>query len=167
VSTAAVWTSTNAGINIDQGPSLLIGSDGTKHLTYIENWDATNNYGHIHYVTNSGGHWTDTALSSYSHDPALAVNSQGDLYIIGHGHPRSQKTACLSMDDMCTIKRNADGTWGAQQLFAAHSGSSSFDGSPSVKWSAVGFNHPENIEFVFFSVTNGDYGHPTIYYARF
>ena len=167
VSTAPVWTSTSAGINIDQGPSLLIGSDGTKHLTYIEDVDTTGTYGHVHYVSNSGSGWTDKALSAYSHDPALALTSKGDLYIIGHGHPKSKNTTCLSTDDMCTIKRNADGTWGGQQLFAAHAPSGSFDTSPSVKWSVVGFNQPNVIEFLFAAISGADYSHPTIYYGRF
>ncbi len=121
-STADVWTSTSAGINIDQGPSLIIGSNGvthTKHLAYIQDTDGTGDYGRIHYAVNNGAGWTDTALNAYSHDPALALNSRGEIYIIGHGHPKSSNTACTSMDDMCTIKKNT-GTWGVPQLFAAH-----------------------------------------------
>ncbi len=163
VSTAPVWTSPNAGINIDQGPSLLIGPDGTKHLTYIENWVITEpyDYGRIHYAANPGTGWTDQALDAYSHDPALALNSSGQLYIIGHGYSLNQ--GCKDDNDMCTIKKNSNGTWGTPQLFAAHSASSSFDSSPSVKWSVVGFNRPQTIEFLFFSTP---YDNPTVYYAR-
>jgi len=163
VSTAPVWTSTDAGINIDQGPSLVIGSDGTRHLAYIEDWAITQpyEYGRIHYAANPGTGWTDQALDAYTHDPALALNSSGQLYIIGHGHSLNQ--ACQDDNDMCTIKKNSNGTWGTPQLFAAHSGSSSFDSSPSVKWSVVGFNRPQTIEFLFFSTP---YASPTVYYAR-
>jgi hypothetical protein len=159
-----VWTSTNFGINIDQGPSVLISSDGVKHLTYIEDHDSSGDYGRIHYVTNGGSGWQDQELDSYSHDPALALKSTGEIYIIGHGFPFN--AACLDMRDMCTIKKNSNGTWGDPTLFAAHTGSNSFDASPSVKWSVVGFNRPEIIEFLFFSIVNGDYDHPTVYYAR-
>jgi hypothetical protein len=48
VSSSPVWTSVNSGINIDQGPSLLIDASGIKHLAYIENYDLTGAYGHIH-----------------------------------------------------------------------------------------------------------------------
>lgn len=163
VSTAPVWTSVNFGINIDQGPSLVINSKGTKQLTYIENNDATNDYGHIHYVFDNGSGWTDQAVNAYTHDPALALNSAGEMYIIGHGHPLDLASACSSMDDMCTIKKNTGGTWNIPQLFATHSGSLSFDSSPSVKWSVVGFNRPETIEFLFFATP---YQTPTLYYGR-
>ena len=131
VSTAPVWISVNFGINIDQGPSLLISLDGTKHLTYIENWDSSGNYGRIHYVSNHGTGWVDQALNVDSHDPALAWNNAGELYIIGHGHP--QNSSCKSENEMCVIKQAGDGTWGLPQLFAAPPASVSFNSSPSVQ----------------------------------
>lgn len=163
VSTSPVWTSTSAGINIDQGPSLLSGSDGNKHLTYIENLDASNYYGRIHYVTSDSSTWVDQALDTYSHNPALAINSLGELFIIAHGHPLN--AGCQSMSDMCTIKKNVNGSWGSPQLFAPHPAiSATFDSSASVKWSVVGFNRPELVEFVFFTTP---YSNPMMYYGRF
>ncbi|MDB5082249.1 MAG: repeat/fibronectin type domain protein, partial [Chloroflexi bacterium] len=41
VSAATPWTSTSAGVNIDQGPSLIIDNKGARHLAYIENYDST------------------------------------------------------------------------------------------------------------------------------
>jgi len=162
VSTAPAWTSTSFGVSVDQGPSLLIDPAGTRHLTYIQGYDATGSYGRIHYVVNPGGGWTDTPLATYSHDPALALTSAGSLYIIGHGLPQSQNTTCLSNYDMCVSKMNPDGSWGSAQLFAQHT-TYSFDSSPSVKWSVVGFNRPETVEFVFYSAPIDT---PTLYYAR-
>jgi len=160
-STAPVWTSANFGVNIDQGPSLVVGADGTRHLAYIQDYDNTGDYGRIHYVTHSGSSWTDQALSAYSHDPAVALRGANQVVIIGHGHPSN--SACKSMDDMCTIVKTG-ATWAAPQLFAQHPGSESFDASPSVKWSVVGWNRPDVIEFVFFRTP---YSSPTIYYARY
>jgi len=162
VSTASVWTSTSAGINIDQGPSLIISADGKKHLTYIENYSGTTDYGHIHYVEGSTSGWVDQAINAYSHDPALAINSLGELFIVGHGHPLNP--TCQSTSDICTIKRDASGVWGSPQLFAVHPASATFDSSPSVKWSVVGLNRPDLVEFVFFSTP---YSTPTLYYGRF
>jgi hypothetical protein len=108
-------------------------------------------------------------LSVFSHDPALALSTSGNFYIIGHGHPENTAgdLACRSgggsMDNMCTIKQNADGTWGSPTLFATPPSGSSFDASPSVKWSAVGFNRPNAVEFVFFRTP---YDSPTLYYGR-
>ena len=166
VSAAPAWHSTANGISIDQSPSLIIDSAGTKHLTYIQEFDSSiGDYGRIHYVSNSGSGWVDTSINALTHDPALALNSRGEIYIIGHGHPRNSiwGTTCLSMDDMCTLKKNTNGTWSAPTLFIAHTGTDSFDASPSVKWSVVGFNRPESIEFIFFRTP---YDNPVLYYAR-
>jgi hypothetical protein len=167
VSNSPVWTSPNGGINIDQGPSLLIDAQGVKHLAYIEDWaiPQPNDYGRIHYVENSGSGWVDQALSSYTHDPTLAITGAGQLYIIGHGYPLN--AGCQSLDIMCTIKRNANGSWGVPQVFVEPTSGNSFDTSPSVKWSAVGFNRPDVIEFLLTSVPTGNYSEPTAYYARF
>jgi len=162
VSTAPVWTSINFGLNIDQGPSLLIDGGGTRHLTYIENYDSSGQYGRIHYATSTGAGWTDSALSSYSHDPALALDSAGNLTIIGHGHPSSQNTACTDVTIMCFIQKTSAG-WGSQQVLAMPPGGQSFDASPSVKWSVVGWNRPETVEFLFFMTP---YSSPTLYYGR-
>ena len=168
-STSRVWTSTASGINIDQGPSLLIGSTGTKYLIYIEECcevglGSSADYGRVHYVTNSGSGWVDTELNIFSHDPVLALSTSGNTYIIGHGHPNNVggSASCLSMDNMCYIKKVGNGAWSNQVLFATPP-NNSFDASPSVKWSAVGWNKPYAVEFIFFKTP---YDSPTIYYGR-
>ena len=171
VSTAPVWTSTNFGINIDQGPSLVIAGDDVKHLIYMENTDSSGDYGRVHYVVNSGSGWTDQALGIYTHAPGIAMSSTGQFYVFGHGHPKNSiaygaGSPCLDMRDMCYIKKSGGGAWGAPQLLIAHTGSNSFDASPSIKWGVVGWNRPQTIEIVFFRITNGDYSNPTLYYAR-
>jgi hypothetical protein len=161
------WHSTNFGLNVDQGPSLVITADGTRHLIYIEHYDASGDYGRIHYATHTGSSWTVTELANYSHDPALAVNgATGELIIFGHGHPKNGQTstACLNMDNMCVMKKSGSG-WGGMTLVTSAAGLS-FDASPSVKWSAVGFNRPSTVEAVVFSIANGDYRQPTLYYVR-
>jgi hypothetical protein len=165
-STGAVWTSPNAGINIDQGPSMVITSDGVKHLIYIENFDGTGDYGKLHYVKNSGSGWTDTSVTQfYTHAPAIATNTLNELYVIGHGHPNNP--SCKSMLDVCYIKQNSNGTWTNPVLFTTHPGSDSLDASVSVKWGVAGWNAPETIEFAFFSANNGSYQNTDVWYGRF
>ena len=162
----SVWTSKDNGLNIDQGPSLVIDENGIKHMVYIESFNAAiGDYGRVHYVTNSGSGWGDQPLDFLSHDPALAINASGEIHVIGHGHHRNPaaEEPCYSMDTMCYVKMNADGTWGIPTSIIARTDQGSFDSSPSVKWSAVGFNRPEVIEFIFFMTPYED---PTVYYAR-
>ena len=162
----AVWTSRDNGLNIDQGPSLVIDANGMKHMVYIESFNgAIGDYGRVHYVTGSGSGWVDEALDFLSHDPALAIKASGELYIIGHGHHRNPaaEEPCYSMDTMCVVKQNADGSWGIPAPIIAQTDQGSFDSSPSVKWSVMGFNRPEVVEFIFFMTPYED---PTVYYAR-
>jgi hypothetical protein len=162
VSSAPVWHSLSAGVNIDQGPSLLISPNGVRRLVYIEDYTGSN-YGRVHYVNNAGGTWSDTALAFWSHDPALALDTTGLLTIIGHGHPSN--AACINMQDICTVKQTGPTSWAAPQVFATAPSGSSFDSSPSTKWSGVpaALVRPDVIEFVFFSTP---YNSPTAYYAR-
>lgn len=161
-SASPVWTSPSNGLNIDQGPSLIIDTSGTKHMAYIQEFDASvGDYGRIHYVSNNGSGWVDQPLAAFTHDPAVAINSSGQVYIIGHGHPLN--ATCTSMDDICTIRKNG-ASWNNPVLFASPPGGFSFDASPSVKWSVVGFNRADIIEFVFFMTP---YESPTLYYGRF
>jgi hypothetical protein len=157
------WTSRNEGVNIDQGPNMLITPNGTRHLLYIENWDTTNQYGHVHYAMNSGSGWTDEALNLYSHNPGLATNYIGDIYLIGHG----AVNGAHENENMYTMKKNSNGTWGTPQIFAEPPDGESFDASPSIKWSVVGFNRPETVEFAFFTPVNLNYNETNIYYGRF
>jgi len=165
VSDGVPWTSRNAGVSVDQGPSLLIAPNGTRHLAYMGNWDATNQYGRIYYATSSSGAtWQDSAAPYYTHAPTLAINSAGEIFALGHGHVNNTGTACTRNVDMCVYKKTSGG-WAAPQLFAPAPSGQSFDSSVSVKWSAVQFNRPQTVEFLFFLLGQG-YVEPTLYYAR-
>ncbi len=169
VSKAAVnvWTylDPTGGLSVDQGPSLIYTLDGNKHLTYIEAADSTGTYGHTHYVlyTSPTG-WVDTALNYYTHDPALATNSNSDVYIFGHGMYLNP-TPCTSADSLCLLKKNPDGSWSAPQLFATPPSGETFDDSVSTKWSVVGWNRPALIEVAFFSGQTSNYWNMHLYYG--
>ena len=165
-----VWTSPDNGVNIDQGPSLLIDPSGNRHLVYIEAFNPTfGDYGRIHYVTESGSGWVDEALAVFSHDPALTIQPDGTLTILGHGHPRNTtgSAECISsyaaLDNMCMVRKQPGGAWSSPTLLAVPPADSSFDSSVSVKWSAFGMNRPELVEYVFFKTP---YNNPTLYYGR-
>ena len=164
VNQAPAWTSTYEGIDIDQGPSVVVGTDGFVHLAYIEHYNSSNDYGQVHYVRGSQSSWSDTTLAIYTHDPALAIDASGTISLLGHGHPLV--ASCPSMNDLCVAARSAQGQWGSFQLFAKSPTSGSFDASVSTKWSVVGWNQPGVVEFAFFSANGGSYSDTTVYYGR-
>jgi hypothetical protein len=100
----------------------------------------------------------DQYTGYYTHDPALATHTAGDTYIIGHGYPLNANSPCTSVDDMCNLRKNKDGPWNPPQMLVVHQGTQSFDSSTSVKWSTVGLNRPESIEFLFSQVGAGYFG---------
>jgi hypothetical protein len=163
ISRAPVWHSLYFGVNIDQGPSLLIDATGDRHLTYIEDYGNSSDYGRVHHVFGSDDSWEDEALSMWSHDPALALRAPSQLVIIGHGHP--DNSTCKRLEDMCYLTLSSAGQWSAPAILATAENGLSFDSSPSVKWSGAGdaFVRPETIEFAFFSAPYDD---PTLYYGR-
>jgi hypothetical protein len=165
-STAPVWTSPNSGINIDQGPSLVIDTSGVKTLAYIEEYRTISpyDYGRVHVVVDQGSGWNDTYAGFYTHDPALAIDNKGNTYIIGHGYPFNP-SPCNTIDNMCVYVRNTPGNW-TPKLIAAPTGSNSFDSSPSTKWSVVGNNRADTVEFVFPEAINGSYVNTLIHYGR-
>jgi hypothetical protein len=164
VSTSTPWTNTFFGINIDQGPTILIDNNNVRHMTYIETFDTTGDYGHVHYLSNSSGIWTDMSIpSTYSHNPTLALNYSNELFLIGHGHPNN--STCKLMIQMCIKKRSSLGTWEASQVFATPPAGDSYDSSPSIKWSAISFNKPQTIEFIFPHLVGGSYNNSQLVYA--
>lgn len=163
VSRGPVWHSSYFGVNIDQGPSLVVDGMGVRHLAYIEDYGTAGEYGRVHYVVGSEGDWHDQALSIWSHDPALVVRAPGQLVLIGHGHP--ENSTCKRMDDICFSTLDDSGAWSDPISFAIPPDGASFDSSPSVKWSGApaGLVRPETVEFAFFSTP---YNAPTVFYGR-
>jgi hypothetical protein len=152
------WVSDNFGKNIDQGPSLVITTDGKKHLLYMETFDGTGEYGRMHYSSTTGSTWTDQETDFYSHAASLAINSGGEMYILGHGHPNN--SACTSMtDNVCSVKYNGT-TWNTPQIFATATAGQNLDSGASTKWSAYHWNRPETIEFMYFEFSGF-----TLYYG--
>jgi hypothetical protein len=166
VSTGSVWTSRSAGMNIDQGPGLVSDKTGKRYLTYIEPWDSSGFHGRTHWVTGvrSGSSivWTDQQTPYYSHDPAPAVNSANETFLIGHGNE-----AFDLHHNMYYRQITPNGGWGPEVLLASPPTGGTFDVSPSVKWAAVGWNRPDAIEFLIFNALQRNFNNTELYYVRF
>ena len=168
-----IYVDQYGGVSVDQGPSLMITADGHKHLAYIEDVDPNygGNYGHVHYVSYTPlTGWQDTKLNYFTHDPSLATNSHSDVYLFGHGYyldttPYFAASPCTSMDDLCYLKKNSNGTWSLPAIFATHPSGETFDAAVSTKWSVVGWTRPELIEFAFYSSLTSNYWNMSLYYG--
>ena len=167
-SSGAVWTSPNSGINIDQGPSMVIASDGMKAFTYIENFGSCgSDYGRLHFVSKTAvaSSWTDQTLNNFcTHANGLAIDNSNNFYAISHGHPANP--TCIQMTQVCSVQRNSNGTWNNPVVFANPPAGDSFDNSVSPKWSVVGWNNPETIEFALFDAIGGSYTNTDLWYGR-
>ena len=186
-----VWTDDSGlGLNADQGPSMVVTSDGKVHLAYAEEsyaGDATgspssSDYGRAHYVTytpQTG--WIDTKVYSVvngvhyfylTHDPSLTTDSSDQIYLLGHSM-WNNLSPCTPTDNTinCYLKLDGNGTWTAPQQVVDAAGnanppsSEKFDDSISMKWSVVGWNRPELVEFAFFSGNTSNYWNMNLYYG--
>ena len=115
------------------------------------------------YTSSSG--WVDQRVPYYTHDPALAINSQGDLYLIGHGlYPRRGCSRLYTPRQYLYPEKNSTG-WDLPQLFATPPSNETFDASVSVRWSIAGWNRPVLIDLVFFSGKTSNYWDMSMYYG--
>jgi hypothetical protein len=94
---------------------------------------------------------------------ALAITNTNQLYLLGHGHPLN--TSCLSLTDMCVTKKTETG-FVSPIIFATKPLNGGFDTSVSTKWSVVGWNRPETIEFIIPNTINGQYSNTSVFYSR-
>ena len=73
--------------SIDDGPSLLITADGTRHLTFVD----PNVYAKYWY-SSDGITWNGDRQppSQQTHDPSLGSDGASGVYIYGHGTPQGE-----------------------------------------------------------------------------
>ncbi len=170
------------GLNVDQGPSMVITSDGVIHLSYAEAGYDSQDYGRTHYVTyTQPTGWVDTivvdGLGNYyfTHDPSLTTDDADQIYLFGHTDWRNSSPCTYSYPAAvnCFMKKNPNGTWTAPQLVKDKNGNAlppsnpqeTFDDSVSMKWGVVGWNRPELVEFAFFSGQQSTYWNMSLYYG--
>jgi hypothetical protein len=139
--------------SIDQGPSLLITPDGRLHIAYIGAYEPVNGapsgyaYGRIHHQYSADGlTWTadDPPATHYTHNPSLATDAAGTLYLFGH-EEAWLRDSCASL---YFYERPAGAGWPSDwSLLTA----GCVDSSVSVKWSANFWNHPEVVDIVYWT----------------
>jgi hypothetical protein len=162
-SAAGVWAAQSTLIDkdmfadtiysIDQGPSLLVTPDGTLHIAYIGAYEPVQGapggyaYGRIHHKYSANGvAWTadDPPTVHYTHNPSLATDAAGTLYLFGH-EEAWLRNSCASL---YMYTKPAGGSWPSNWSLMVEG---CVDSSVSVKWSANFWNHPEVVDLVFWT----------------
>lgn len=171
---------TDLGLNVDQGPSMVVSSDGIVHLSYNESAYANQDYGRVHYVKYTPqSSWIDTTLidgnSNYyfTHDPSITIDAGDQIYLFGHSDWRNSSpcTPAYPAAINCYMKLNSNSTWTTPFAVVNSSGTSlppsgeNFDDSVSMKWGVVGWNRPQLVEFAFFSGQTSNYWNMNLYYG--
>jgi hypothetical protein len=159
----------NNEYSIDQGPSLVLTSDGNVHVIYIGPYEPVAgapsgyDYGRLHHKVSAdgGASWdADDPPALFTHSPSLATDPQGNLYVFGH-REYWKANHCANM--LVNVKP-AGGAWGQWRTLA----SGCYDSSPSVKWSQQHWNAPSTLELVYWTEHGPQVGDDVnqLYYAE-
>ncbi len=117
--------------SIDNGPSLLITPDGTKHITFTN--AAAGHEDEIRYWYDSGAGWQgdQQPADQVTHDPVLGPDGAGGIYIYGHGAPPPPDYAGRGMNKYYFHKPAGATAWGPWTLLVA----GPIDDASSTRWS--------------------------------
>lgn len=136
---------------IDNGPSLLITSDGTAHVTFLNAGPATGgastagDYIHAYYNTGSG--WVANhpgGGTQITHNPSLGPGPNGTVRIYGHGWQGGRLDG--HGHDLHYFEGGVGG-WGAWTLYTA----GGFDSSVSTRWSQFFHAFPGTLDIAYWA----------------
>lgn len=139
--------------SIDQGPSLLVTRDGALHIAYIGAYEPVAGapggyaYGRIrHRVSADGATWAadDPPTVHYTHNPALATDADGTLYLFGHAEAWVRDRCAW----MYVFKRPAGAPWPSDWSPLVEG---CVDSSVSARWSAYFWHQPEILDIVYWT----------------
>jgi hypothetical protein len=155
---SGTWTSTMtiAGdtlmTTIDNGPSLLIGSDGTAHVTFLNAGPAANGSAtagdYVHYYYNTGSGWTANhpgGGTQITHNPSLGPGPNGAVRIYGHGWQGGRIDG--HGDDLYYFEGGGAGAWGPWTLYVT----GAFDSSVSTRWAQFFQSFPQTLDVAFWA----------------
>lgn len=143
---------TDATYSVDQGPGLIVTPDGAVHTTYVGGYEQVPGtrtgyeYGRAyHRYSNDGGKtWdSDDPPLLYTHNPALATDAQGNLYMFGH-REYWKTDRCASM--LVNVK-TAGGGWDEWRTLA----NGCYDSSVSARWAQYHWNNPTVLDVIYWT----------------
>jgi hypothetical protein len=131
-----------AGSSLDQSCSLLIGADGTRHLTFL------NTVNQVRYYYDTGSGWTGDQQppTQITHDPVLGPDGAGGLYIYGHATPEPDYRG-LGDNKLRFHKAKGATAWSPYNLVR----DGYIDDASNARWSQFFDNHPEEVDFTWWN----------------
>jgi hypothetical protein len=131
-----------AGGSLDQSCSLMITSDGTRHITFL------NTINQVRYYYDTGSGWVGDEQPPYqiTHDPVLGPDGAGGLYIYGHATPIPDYRGLG--DGKLRFHKPAGATvWGPYNWIR----DGYIDDATNARWSQFFDNHPEEVDFTWWN----------------
>lgn len=142
----------NNGYSVDQGPSLIVTPNGDVHVAYIGPYERIPaaptgyDYGRLRhkYSVDGGVTWiNDDPPLRYTHNPALATDAAGTLYLFG----QREYWQAQNCADLLVVGRAPDGPWDTWRTLAT----GCYDSSVSVKWSQYNWNQPNVLDLIYWT----------------
>jgi hypothetical protein len=129
---------------IDNGPSILVTSNGVAHVSYIDTNDM------IRYWYSNGTDyksWNGSLQphTQQSHDPSLGPDGSGGIYIYGHGTPAGNQNG--HGNNMYRFRRPAgSNTWSSFEEVVTDN---NIDCSVSTRWAQFFNNFPTEVDWTY------------------
>jgi hypothetical protein len=142
-----------AVVGLDNGPSLLITADGTRHIAF-DNYTSATVYDQVRYWYDVGAGWQGDQQPpvTYSHDPALGPDGQGGLYLYAHGAIPAAAPMTVGQGKYRFHKAAGSATWGPFTLVPEAVGA--VDDATSTRWSQFFINSPGVLDFTYWTHTD-------------
>ncbi len=137
-------------VSIDNGPSLLIGADGTRHITFTDATPGKEDQIRYFYDNGSGWRGDDQPAAQVTHDPVLGPDGSGGLYIYGHGAPPADDYSGYGPNKYVFHQAAGSTTWSPWTLYQQ----GPYDDATSTRWSQFFDYHPEEVDATFWTATS-------------
>src|SRR5271156_3840069 len=141
---ASVEINDQAMTSIDQGPSLLVTSDGTRHIAFNNGSDIVR-----YWYSSDGATWQGnekTPKNQNIQNPSLGPDGTGGISLYGPGPP----TPTIQSDGLNLYRYHkavGSTTWGPWTQYV----SGDYDSSVSTRWAQFHQNFPAQVDAVYWS----------------
>lgn len=127
---------------IDNGPSLLVTTDGVRHLSFCN----SGNEFRYWYDAGSGFKGDRQPPVLISHNPSLGPDGHDGVHLYGHGVP-TDGTIDGHGNNLYRFHRPRGGTWGPWTLYAK----GSFDSSVTTRWAQFFHHYPLTLDVAYWN----------------